>query len=147
MPFLSLSLSDDGPVIGVFVSVTASRRYVATRFKNTVPEPVRVRALIDTGAAYSCFDSSVFRRLNLAPTYEVTILTPGTGDVPQQLNQYEVDLEILSPEQQVIFRFERLAAVEAPLVAQGIEGLIGRDILSRCLFIFDSAANTFSLAF
>jgi len=137
----SLSLSDDGPVLEILISLTSSRRYALNRFQLPIPAPLAVRALIDTGATYSCIDLSVVSQLNLLSSYEVMVFTPGTGGVPQQMKQYEVDVEVPN-----VGLFPRIAAIEAALSAQGIQALIGRDILARCLFVFDGPANSFSIS-
>jgi hypothetical protein len=40
-----------------------------------------------------------------------------------------------------------LPVIASNLTAQGIQALIGRDVLARCLFVYDGAAGLFSLAF
>lgn len=74
-------------------------------------------------------------------------LTPTTGATYQLLNRYDVDLEFFGAVNQRLVLLEDFPVLEAPLSAQGIEGLIGRDVLSRCLFVYDGNANTFSLFF
>lgn len=37
--------------------------------------------------------------------------------------------------------------VEAHLSFQGIQALLGRDILSNCLFLYDGQSGVFTLAF
>jgi len=108
----SLSLSDDGPVLEILISLTSSRRYALNRFQLPIPAPLAVRALIDTGATYSCIDLSVVSQLNLLSSYEVMVFTPGTGGVPQQMKQYEVDVEVPN-----VGLFPRIAAIEAALSA------------------------------
>lgn len=147
MPSLIFPVAKDGPVLELVVSVSRSRRYVLTRFQSLVPEPIVVRALIDTGATFSCLDSAVFKRLSLSSKGTIPILTPTTGASPQPLNRYDVDLKCLTTPLENLFLFEDFPVLEAPLAAQGIQALIGRDILERCLFVYDGPANTFSLSF
>ena len=147
MPSFTFPLAADGPLLEITVSVSRSRRYVLTRFGLPVPQPVKVRALIDTGATFSCLDDSVFSRLDLSSKGTVPILAPTTGAIYQLMNRYDVDLELLATPTQRLFLLEDFPVLEAPLAAQGIEGLIGRDVLSRCVFVYDGTANTFSLSF
>ncbi len=76
MPHSTLPLADDGPVLELAISVSRARRYALTRFGSSVAEPVRVRALIDTGATFSCLDTSVFAHLKILSKGTVPILTP-----------------------------------------------------------------------
>jgi hypothetical protein len=102
-----------------------------------VPNPVRVRGLIDTGASSTCIDSGSLQSariaspaasgasstcidsgslapLGLTPTGTISMMTPWTGATPHVCNQYDI---------------------------------IGRDILAQCLFVYDGQAGNFSLAF
>ena len=63
------------------------------------------------------------------------------------MNRYDVDLQSLAAPGELLFRLENVPIVEAPLAAQGIEGLVGRDVLSRCRFVYDGPTSTFSLSF
>ena len=146
MPSFTFSLAEDGPILELSIAVGRARRYVLTRFGLPVPEPIRVRALIDTGATFSCLDVSVFNRLDISSKGTVPVLTPTTGATNQLLNRYDVNLELFSAPNQRLFLFEDFPVLEAPLAAQGIQGLIGRDVLSRCVFIYDGNANNFSLS-
>lgn len=40
-----------------------------------------------------------------------------------------------------------LAVVEARLTMQGFDALMGRDVLSKCVLIYDGFAGTFTLSF
>jgi len=146
MPHLTLSGSIDGPVIITFISVSRISREIMLAQGKAVPNSVQLRALVDTGATYTCIDSSVVARLNLVRTGTMGVLTPTTGAIPQLLPQYDVDLQFVSPTSQVLPPLEDVSVLEAALSAQGIQALIGRDILARCLFVFDGPANSFSLS-
>lgn len=43
--------------------------------------------------------------------------------------------------------FGVVPVIASDLSLQGIDALVGRDILARCLFVYDGPANMFSLAF
>jgi hypothetical protein len=45
------------------------------------------------------------------------------------------------------FTLDTVSVMEAALEGQGIQALIGRDILKNCLFVYDGKAGTFALAF
>jgi len=146
MPHFTLSGSIDGPVITTFVSVSRISREIMLAQGKAVPNSVQVRALIDTGATFTCVDSAVVARLNLVRTGTMSVLTPTTGAIPQLLPQYDVDLQFVSPTSQVLPPLEDVSVLQALLSAQGIQALIGRDILARCLFVFDGPSNSFSLS-
>jgi hypothetical protein len=113
-----------------------------------VPAPVPIRALVDTGASCSCVDPSVLTSLGLTPTGSARINTPSNGSEPVDLPQYDVALIIppATPGQSPLI-FPIIPVVASQLRAQGIEALIGRDILSHCILVYNGTVNFFSLAF
>ena len=106
------------------------------------------RALIDTGANSSCIDPSVTSSLGLEPHGTVPAHTPSTGDHPHLANQ--TDLSIIVPP---AYRGDAplvlgaVSALESRLLEhQNIHALIGRDVLARCTFLYEGAANRFVLS-
>ena len=73
------------------------------------------------------------------------IMTPSTGAAHHVCNQYDVSLSLLHPN--LSLTLNTVPVLESNLAAQGIQALIGRDILARCLFIYDGQFGNFSLAF
>ena len=93
-----------------------------------VPVPVTVSALIDTGATTSAIDRGTAQQLGLQPVGAILISTPSTAGV--QVPQYAV--RFLLPAG-VVFE---TTAIEATLAGQNIGALIGRDVLSRAVFVY-----------
>jgi hypothetical protein len=57
MPHINLQMSPgDGPLIDIFVGVSFPRRDALKAAGHVAPNPIRARALIDTGASCSCVD-------------------------------------------------------------------------------------------
>jgi hypothetical protein len=107
---------------------------------------VAVIGLIDTGACGTCIDPAVLAPLELQPTGVVSIHTPSTGGSAVQVLQYDVDIFLVAnPGQNSVRSFSTVPIIEAPLVGQGIQALIGRDILKDCLLIYDGQASSFTL--
>lgn len=73
------------------------------------------------------------------------MLTPSTGLTPHVCHQYDVSITLLA--QSFIRRFDTIPVMETHLSNQGIQALIGRDILAMCLLVYDGQAGIFSLAF
>jgi hypothetical protein len=78
-------------------------------------------------------------RLGLTPVGVVPISTPSSIDVPCLLFQ----MRFLLPSRVTFVS----TVAEVPLQGQSIECLIGRDILSRGLLVYNGTANTFILSF
>jgi hypothetical protein len=107
------------------------------------PQPVTVRALIDTGAASCVLDSGIISRLNLIQTGRTFIHTPSTGTAYQEHEIYDASVFLGSLAGGVTsFNVE---AVRSDLASEGFLAIIGWDILSKCVLLCDGPAGTFRL--
>ena len=147
MPLLTVSIEPAGLVVPVMVSVSQPRLGLLKSAGLPIPEAVSVRALIDTGASCTAIDPSVLRQLGLPPTGTVSIVTPSTGTTPHTCNQFDVGLAFVMPPNGIHVATVTLPVVEASLDSHGIQALIGRDVLSKGLLVYNGPNNSLSLAF
>lgn len=62
--------------------------------------------------------------------------------------QYDIGLQIFAAETQQPLVVRNLAVIESPLFKQqGIHALIGRDVLSNCILVYNGGAKLYTLAF
>ena len=94
-----------------------------------------ILALIDTG---TLLQTAVVTGLGFEALGTVFLLTPSTSE-PLARQEYRVRL-VLSED--IAFEVD---VVEAPLAGQGIQGLIGRDILQLLKFTYDGPKSQFTL--
>lgn len=74
--------------------------------------------------------------------------TPSSGAVPHRANQYDISLAIIfGTPLRMLYGNHTMAVLESDFAAQGIQGLLGRDVLSRSLLIYDGATGIFTLSF
>ena len=73
------------------------------------------------------------------------MLTPSTGNQAHYANVYDVSLILVHPALQLTLG--NVAVAESQLMVQGIQALIGRDVLKNCLLVYDGALGVFTLAF
>ncbi|HYL73943.1 MAG TPA: hypothetical protein VEU96_07035, partial [Bryobacteraceae bacterium] len=71
--------------------------------------------------------------------------TPSTGQQPHHASLCDVSLMLVHP--QLILTQPNVPVAGAQLAIQGIQALVGRDILKSCLLVYDGQAGTFTLAF
>jgi len=147
MPSINASLSAAGPLLAVMVGVSAPRAAALQRVGMVPPQYVRGTFLIDTGASGTCLDPNFVRSLGLVSTGSVSIQTPSTAGNPVSCNQYDVSIFIPDHIGQGGFFIGALPVIETPLASQGIEGLIGRDVIDRCTLVYNGSANMFTLAY
>ena len=147
MPFFTLQVSPTGLIADAFIGVSAGKAAVLQQAQQPVPAMQRVRALIDTGASGSCIDPMVLTALGLQPTGQIAVHTPTTGATPATCNQYDVGIMIPAPNG-LPFQVPTTAVTEHEFfTAQGFHALIGRDILSRCVLIYNGQLGLFTLAY
>jgi hypothetical protein len=104
--------------------------------------------LVDTGASCTCVDPTFVASLGLVATGNVAMQTPSTSGVPVTCNQYDVTIYIPNNGTGGSgFFINALPVIEAAFASQGIEGLIGRDIIDRCTLICNGSAGMFTLAY
>lgn len=140
-------MTHNGPLVDVLLAVSAPRLAALTKAKLAVPAPIKIRALLDTGASCTAIDSTVITKLQVPVTGTTSILTPSTAGVAHTCNQYDVLLTILDPNGNPLYFSTSVPVIEAVLASQGIEGLIGRDVLGGALFIYNGTAGHFTLSY
>ena len=131
MPHFTLQISPQGALLDAWVSVSSARHAALTAIGQIIPNPVRIRALVDTGASATCIDHSVLQMLSLNPTGSATVVTPSTQGIPVIADQYDVGL-IVPPAgpNQIPLIVSTLPVISAELLAsQGFHALIGREYL------------------
>jgi hypothetical protein len=115
-----------------------------------IPRHVTVKAQVDTGAMVSGFTRRAFQELELPSVGLAKILTPSTRpESPHVCDLYDVGLLIVADGQSHPFSFLRVIASDGwhPDREDGVEGLIGRDVLNRAYFQYHGPGASFTFAF
>lgn len=137
-----------GPVVNAGIGVSEGRRAALIAANQAVPAPQYVRGLIDTGASFTSVDPIILANLGLTPTGTIDIVTPSTGQGVHTTDTYDVDFSLGTTPQEVLLAIPNLRIASAELfLMQGIHMLIGRDILSRCIFAYNGTTGLFTLAY
>lgn len=148
MPYLTGPIGPEGAVIDVLVGVPTVRAELLRKNNFPVPTAVPVRALVDTGASISGFAPRVFRELDLRPLDQTSIYTPSTQPgSPHPCNQYLVALAFVAGGRHHPFPETHVIETDCWPSEEGIEALIGRDILNWCNFWYVGIERTFNISF
>ncbi len=150
MPHFTLPLSPQGALLNAGIGVSEARRGALTAAGQTVPNVMPIQAVIDTGASSTCVDPSVLQNhLNLTPTGNAPVVTPTTGNQPVNADQYDISLIVpaASQNQLPFYRANLPVLCMELLTSQGFHALIGRDVLSQCVFLYNGGTGSFILAF
>jgi hypothetical protein len=105
-----------------------------------IPQPVHLMALIDTGATRSMIQDGKCKSLNLIPHNKVKSLTAG---LPYEANEYDVSMYFPL----LKITFDPIFVLEMPLSGQNISCLIGRDLLSKGLLVYNGLDSSYTLGF
>jgi hypothetical protein len=140
-------IESGGAIIDVLVGVSTQRRRLLKKNNRPIPDSVHVRALIDTGANVSGFAPRVFRELGTPPVAKQPVITPSTlPGSPHLCDVYDVSLSVVANARPISFGDSKVVAADCWLPGEGIEALIGRDILNQCFFQYFGLDRTFTLA-
>lgn len=147
MPHFTLPTVLDGPIVDAVIDVSANRANALRTSGVEAPQKQTVRLLVDTGASGSSLDPSILRALRIQPTGIIQVHTSTTGGRAAMCNQYDVSLRIPSAAG-APFAIENLAVSEHDfLTAHNIHGLLGRDVLRYCIFMYNGQTKQFTLAY
>lgn len=109
--------------------------------RQKIPSPLVAPVLLDTGATKTCVDEDILKALGLPAVGRAAVSTPSGKST---LLLYPVKLEFPGTPLRPL---EFSSVIGASLKEQGIGVLIGRDILSDCILIWNGPAGHFSISF
>lgn len=138
-------LVSTGPILSVEVSIPQELADLLTKEKKAIPSPRAGFALIDTGATRSGVDKSVITQLGVQPVGLAKTLTAG-GEVEQNL----FPAHFRFPGENIDIDFSSVLGVN--LKGQEVNGqpiivLLGRDVLSKFLFVYNGPGGFFSISY
>lgn len=139
--------SHRGATVELLIGVNISKCDALRRVCSPVPERIKVTAQIDTGSSYSAIDVQALARLDIAPIDKINVRTPVAA--PQdavEFDQYVVSIGLDTGEG-VETLFDDVEVLGCHFADdEGIQAMLGQDILSGCLFVYNGIGRTFYLA-
>jgi hypothetical protein len=147
VPHLSGQLTPWGPLINVIVSPSAPRVAALTAAGQPVPPGIVAKLVVDTGASLTSVDSSILQQLGLTPRGQTLIHTPSTQGNPHAANQYDVAVAIYGTPPTVVYTNSALAVIDGDFKAQGIDGLLGRDVLAVGRLTYSGDLGWYGISF
>jgi len=130
-----------GPALNIEISVSDNVALVLENEGKQIPQPQVSTAFIDTGASLTVVEESVLVGLGLIPVNTIPITTPGGN------NYRKVYACKMSFPGTLIPALSPIQVVGCELGGFGHTGLIGRDILSKFLLVYNGVEGHWTLAF
>lgn len=140
----------------MLVGVSVPRQTALTQANQAVPAPVAAKLVVDTGASLTVIDTTILTvidttilaQLGLSPRGTQAIHTPSTKGVPHEANQFDISIFIpgMTPGQ-LAHIVPALPVIDGDLKAQGIDGLLGRDVLATCRLTYFGSDGWYGMSF
>jgi hypothetical protein len=146
MPILTFALSPDGLAVQVLLGLSRANAQALRAAGQAIPQPVQLRALIDTGADLTSVVDAAVGPLGLLPLGPFAVNTANGLTI---VNRYAVSLTLLAPPGRPPQHLTRqnmpvIGMANAPI---GFDAIVGMDLLRDCLLVVDGPAGQFTLAF
>lgn len=148
MPHFTLPIdARKGPLLKLGLSVSQARRTALLESKIPVPTLVNATGLVDTGASGTCVDMSLIEQLGIPASGNIDIFTPSTGSKPVVANQFDISLIIFPGKIEEHSHSIPNLAVTGCELKRGYNVLLGRDVLSSCILVYNGRLGQYTLAF
>ncbi len=147
MPILTLSLDHaDRPIISLYVGLNLAEIEYRREIGEPVLTPLPLRALVDSGASRTLIVETFLRDLGLVPVGETEFNTASTGLRTVSTREYAVELTLNEDTAGSLATNLRVVAAEN-LSGLGVDALLGRDVLDRCLLVYNGPRRQFTISF
>jgi hypothetical protein len=145
MPHLTFPLHTDGMVVQAEIGLIESDAAALVQAGRPIPRPVKVRALVDTGADRTSVATHVIQHLALAPFIYGILQTAG-GSLKVNLYRVALSVSSLTSSAAPTLSLPDLLVSELT-VSLPFDVLIGLDVLRECLLVLDGSGQQFILSF
>jgi len=138
-----MGLFQSGPTFDIEITVPSALEHQLIAKGIVVPPPVKGQALIDTGATFSAVDESIMETLGIPP---VGMIQSGTAGGKYTLNQYPAKLTFINIGE-LSLSFEPMRATGANLTGQPYIALIGRDVLTGIILVYNGSLGVVNIGY
>jgi predicted aspartyl protease len=145
VPNLTIRVGHDmPPVVDLLFGPTEARVEAFREAGEPVPLPVVAAAMLDTGASETYVTRELAERVGAEPGGERTVRGLGAG--PATGTVYRLRVYFGGVPAVVLASSVPAIAVER-LEEFGVEAIVGRELLSRCLLLYNGPQSTCNFAF
>ncbi len=145
MPHVALNNTPSGPIIQVSIGVSVMHYDAMVAAGMSPITPIKVNLLVDTGASSTNIDTNIIKKLGIMPTGTVSVHTPSTGATPKEMDLYAVSMFISGYGPMKVI--QAMPVIATDFSSQGIDGLLGRDVLSHAHMTYDGMMDIVTISF
>jgi hypothetical protein len=146
MPSIIAPLTHDGAIVEVLVGVSHHRAMMLQARQLPIPEPIRLRLLVDTGASCTNIAQGCLDALGSESTGSTQIHTASSGTTPVDCDEYDVSM-VFPDSLPAPWGIASLTVIECLPLDGPIDGLLGRDILNGAILTYNPFANVVTISF
>lgn len=136
MPRIGAQFKSSGPLIDVWLAVSAPKRRAINAGGQEPAPAIKLQFITDTGADTSMVADQHMRSLGIATRGSRDIVTSTTEAKPTPCDTYDVELSIHTFGD-APFVEPALELLGRPLFNLSVDGMLGRDVLSRLVLTID----------
>lgn len=138
------TLVNAGPIINIEIGIPEALANYYQQKGIAIPQPVTGYALIDTGCTLTSVDDQTVQSLGLKPVGTASV---GTAGGQSSINRYPAHVKFPGTNIEIDYN----SVMSAKLDGQQFKGtpiiaLVGRDILSACIFIYNGITGMYTFA-
>lgn len=142
MPHIAARFNSSGPILDVWLAVSAPRRRVMVANGKHPASAMKLQFIIDTGADTSMVADQHMRSLGIGPRGSREILTATSEARPTACDTYDVELS-LKTLGDAPFVMPALEILGRPLFNLSVDGMLGRDVLDHLVLMVDGPRRRF----
>jgi hypothetical protein len=146
MPSVIVPIDLEGAIVEVLIGVSLPKAAALNGAGQPVPQPIKARLLVDTGASTTSIQAGMLNPLGISPTGSIAIHTASSAGTPMKCDQYDVSI-VFPNGIPIDCRIPTVAISECQQLAGTIHGLLGRDILDRCVMSYNPHTGNVTLSF
>lgn len=139
-------IGPSGPILICFLSASSPKEAALRDAGLPIPPAQIANILIDTGASHTVIDSRFVGLLGLDQTGVLPTHTPTTGTIPIDLPTYGVSISFAGIAN-AIHTLPAHSVSASDFSGQGIDGLLGRDVLASARLTYSGPDSTYYLSF
>jgi Aspartyl protease len=137
---------DSGAIVRVEVGLSIVELKRRRHERLPIPQMKTINALIDTGTQITCLSPDCAKSLDIPLTGVRLVNAPGiTGVIPTTFREIRLSISTTTSEAAVLIDVPYLPIAELDLTGMEFDAVLGRDVLKKCVFIYDGPNESFTL--